>query len=203
VTVTCCVVRKEGLWWWLTRETGKLPTKCESASDLEDPCECCSSWKGTHVPIRSFFVLRSIGIHSGKVHSLVAIALLTQRALEVVVHHLLPYLCEVSTDADELIIRDGKKTWFRRMADLYESLEMGLFSSKERCSCSPTARCGSCVTVSITERLFVCQKCFDKPFPLGPRHWWTGATDAAGMVEVRRGRSREWLECIDGYDNLT
>ena len=91
--------------------------------------------------------------------------------------------------------------WGQQVSALFSGLHNGMFLSGERCECRVGVVCSECVGMRVEERLFVFENSFAGLNPSGKQHWWTGITDAAGIVQVLRGRPWYWKECFNGWGN--
>jgi hypothetical protein len=207
VSLTCCVVRSTGVWWWLTRESGKLCSKCSNWKDPELGCQTCLSWhEGASVPVRSYFVLKSVGVDAEDgVICKVAFAQLTKAVLETCVERIVPVLCEISTGAleDVMELRAGvQQGWWKTVESLYVQLHLGLFSCGDKQQCTVGSVCTECASLPDHSRVFWEENSFYGVFPSGAHHPWSGVTDAAGIVQVRRARQRLWSECMDGWRSI-
>lgn len=155
VSFTCCVVRRTGTWYWLTRESGQLPAKCDLDGEEEDECEVCSLWRDeTVAPAKSYLCIGMIGEQEGTIDSLVGFSAFCERSVDVVLGTILPQLREVWMDDGEGTMQEEIRSWRGEVFGMFYALHNGTFSSVKECECLQGVICVACKGVQVEECLF-------------------------------------------------
>jgi hypothetical protein len=170
ISLTCFVDAKGAVQWWLTKESGQFPCLGDKAE------EDLTYAEGLEVRC-AYLVLKVRQVQGGHYVDFVVFAEMKARAFEVLVDTVLPYLGQV----DGCGRRDGAGPG---TMSLMGCLDDGMFSHDEGCGCDLLhGVCSLCAAMAERYCRFLWQDRFDGVFPLGSGHWWTGVTDAVGLVE--------------------
>lgn len=189
VSVTCSigVLATE---WWLTRESGCFPPRCERGPS---DCTVCTTRVGdaSGVPPRAYVIVKAdvtwMGEYAERMHTeFVSFGMLSE-ALEVVASRVVSVVRVVRAEEG----RDGLESLFAATAH-------------GSCTCKTECSCGQSVGLdplwdgffsSEVGSLLVGMPKFLGAYPCGDRHWFSGVSDAVGEVLFCVGGKVPWLLC--------
>lgn len=174
VSVTCEVSPGGRVRWWLTKESGQLPAKCGDRT-----CWTCGTFaEGTELEVRAYVAVKveaRVAVFRGR-NDTVFFAPLQASVLDEVQRQLLPCLLEAGAREDE---GDCERSTVLHW-ELQSALERGVF-------------CGSVGPGNRFSR-WLQYSGFTGVFPDGKDGFFTGITDAVGVVGSSHGR---WLRCSE------
>jgi hypothetical protein len=183
-----CLVEPAGVFFWLTRESGKLAV-CRKA-----PACGCGRTEERSLPVRrSVVAVKAVGQVGGCFYSGVAVAPLSSETLKVAVDRVSVDLVRgVSFDtADVNAVR--KKLYVLRA--YMKELQYGMYHSGAGCSCVPGSVCSQCVS-RMPEQWFCAvdwRWSASAVVMAGPAIF---GTDTVGAVSMCDGHERRWLSCV-------
>jgi hypothetical protein len=175
-----CVSLK-GARWKLIKESGRLPDKCGNAC-----CGACDSRRCERVEARSYVVLKCHGTFVWP---------LCNRSITRVVDSVLPSIEEaLRRDVQSGSLHDRQRS--TNVATVAAGLREAAFYGKTGCRRSFRAElCIDSKCVNDSHGSFLMRDCFSGLYPLGEGHWFTGVTDAGGLVG---SHGLPWLMCWEG-----
>lgn len=172
-----CEVSAGAVLWWVTRESGMVPPGC---GDLQ--CGVCGASGGSRVRTRGYVVVKAVG--PGGCDA-VAIGLLCPLTLGVVAGRFVE-------DVRRLFF-GSESRWAARSAELFLLAEQGLYSHRLQSWCGTEDReCARCDCGCVAQGRLLWRDRYAGVFPCRDASWWSGVTDAAGMVG---GGDLPWLMC--------
>lgn len=178
VTVTCSVSAEDGVYWYFTLESGRLPLVCGG-----EDCSVCKMEQNCTggVPRRAYLVLRVdkhwctgfdwsvVGTHE---YSLVVERLCVE-AFDEVRGGMMRAAVRLSRCNGLACEGDGE--WLQWMAK-YDAPMCEYVEQEQAVMCSRWVRV----------------ECYRGVFPFGGGHWFTGITDSIGD---KRGAEGDWMRC--------
>lgn len=187
VSLTCEVGAK-GVRWSLTRESGRMPTKCEDVVK----CGCNDGVYEARQLRQGYVVLQPDGEWwSGTRFSFVVIGKMDSVSVEAMWRRVLQ---DVLRLRDQLEGKSGMDyRWaYGEVLEYICRLNAGAYSKCVGLECLGGRTCFECLKDGLCRKArFVSLDRYDGVYPCGRGHWFKGVTDAVSRNPTRE----EWLRC--------